>query len=165
MSSKIGLFTGSFDPITNGHLDLIERASKLFDHLYIGIFFNKDKTGLLPIDKRQATIEQALSHLDNVTVLTSHSRLTVDVAKELGVTALVRGLRNAQDLTYEASMDFFNHELAPELETVYLLSKPALSQVSSSRIRELIHFGADISPYVPASVLREMEVQSQHESK
>ena len=160
MSSKIGLFTGSFDPITNGHLDLIRRASQLFDQLYVGVFYNKDKTGLLPIDRRQATIEAALSDFDNVTVITSHSRLTVDVAREIGASAIVRGLRNAQDLSYEASMDYFNHQLAPEIETVYLVSQPDLSQISSSRVRELIHFGADISAYVPDSVVQEMEAMT-----
>ena len=129
MSDKIGLFTGSFDPITNGHVDLIERASRLFDRLYVGIFYNPHKEGFF----------------------------SIDVAKRLGVTTLVRGLRNGQDLDYEAGLHFFNKELAPDLETVFLLSQPAYRYISSSAMRELIAFQQDLSAYVPASVIEELE--------
>lgn len=159
MSSKIGLYAGSFDPVTNGHLDLIKRASQLLDQLYVGIFYNQNKAGFLPLAKRQALLEEVVKDLPNVSVLISHDQLTVDVAESLGATVLVRGLRNGQDLTYEASMDHFNHDLDPELETIYLLAKPELSYVSSSRIRELTHFGADIRPYVPEIVALELEKQ------
>ena len=90
MSDKIGLFTGSFDPITNGHLELIERASKLFDKLYVGIFYNPHKTGFLSIKKvEKKTVEKAVAHLDNIEVLASHDELVVDVARRLGVHVLV----------------------------------------------------------------------------
>ena len=108
MSDKIGLFTGSFDPMTNGHMDLIERASKLFDKLYVGIFYNPHKNGFLPIESRLETVEKAVGHLKNVQVISSHDELVVDVARKLGVHVLVRGLRNAADLQYEASFDFYN---------------------------------------------------------
>lgn len=157
MSNKIGLYAGSFDPVTNGHLDLIKRASQLLDQLYVGIFYNQDKAGFLPLAKRQALLEEVVKDLPNVSVLTSHDQLTVDVAESLGATVLVRGLRNGQDLTYEASMDHFNHDLDPKLETIYLLAQPDLSYVSSSRIRELTYFGADIRPYVPEVVALELE--------
>ena len=123
MSDKIGLFTGSFDPITNGHLELIERASKLFDKLYVGIFYNPHKTGFLSIESRKKTVEKAVAHLNNIEVLASHDELVVDVARRLGVHVLVRGLRNAGDLQYEASFDYYNHQLAGEIETVYLYSR------------------------------------------
>ena len=110
MSDKIGLFTGSFDPITNGHLDLIERASKLFDRLYVGIFYNPHKNGFLPIESRLETVEKAVGHLKNVQVIASHDELVVDVARKLGVHVLVRGLRNAADLQYEASFDTTTNE-------------------------------------------------------
>ena len=157
MSDKIGLFTGSFDPMTNGHLDLIERASKLFDKLYVGIFYNPHKMGFLPIESRKKTVEKAVGHLKNVEVMASHDELVVDVARKLGVQVLVRGLRNATDLQYEASFDYYNHQLASELETIYLHSRPEHVYISSSAVRELLKFGQDISGYVPNTVLEELE--------
>ena len=157
MSDKIGLFTGSFDPMTNGHLDLIERASKLFDKLYVGIFYNPHKMGFLPIESRKKTVEKAVGHLKNVEVMASHDELVVDVARKLGVQVLVRGLRNATDLQYEASFDYYNHQLASELETIYLHSRLEHIHISSSAVRELLKFGQDISRYVPNTVLEELE--------
>ena len=157
MSDKIGLFTGSFDPMTNGHLDLIERASKLFDKLYVGIFYNAHKMGFLPIESRKKTVEKAVGHLKNVQVISSHDELVVDVARKLGVQVLVRGLRNATDLQYESSFDYYNHQLASELETIYLHSRLEHIHISSSAVRELLKFGQDISGYVPNTVLEELE--------
>ena len=157
MSDKIGLFTGSFDPMTNGHLDLIERASKLFDKLYVGIFYNPHKMGFLPIESRKKTVEKAVGHIKNVEVMASHDELVVDVARKLGVQVLVRGLRNATDLQYEASFDYYNHQLASELETIYLHSRLEHIHISSSAVRELLKFGQDISGYVPNTVLEELE--------
>ena len=157
MSDKIGLFTGSFDPMTNGHMDLIERASKLFDKLYVGIFYNPHKNGFLSIESRLKTVEKAVAHLENVQVIASHDELVVDVARKLGVHVLVRGLRNATDLQYEASFDFYNHQLAGEIETVYLHSRPEHVYISSSAVRELLKFEQDISKYVPNVVLEELK--------
>ena len=128
MSDKIGLFTGSFDPMTNGHLDIIERASRLFDKLYVGIFFNPHKQGFLPIENRKRGLEKAL----------------------------VRGLRNAADLQYEASFDYYNHQLSPDIETIYLHSRPEHLYISSSGVRELLKFSQDIAGYVPDSILEEI---------
>lgn len=155
MSDKIGLLTGSFDPITNGHVDIIERASRLFDQLYVGLFFNPLKKGMFPLEQREKMVKQSLSHLKNVTIITSSEELVIEVARRYGVTHLVRGLRNAQDMEYEASFDFYNRALAPELETVYLLAQPHLKFVSSSQVRELIHFQQEIAPYVPQAVITE----------
>jgi len=157
MSDKIGLFTGSFDPITKGHVDLIERASKLLDKLYVGIFYNREKSGFFRIEARERMVKEALQHLDNVEVITSQNELAVTVASRIGAKTFVRGLRNNQDLDYEADMTFFNRELAGELETIFLLSKPAYQHISSSRIRELLAFQQDIAAYVPQSVIKELE--------
>lgn len=159
MSDKIGLFAGSFDPITKGHIDLIERASKLFDCLYVGIFYNLEKKSFFSIEAKEKMIAAALVHLENVKIVTSHDELAVEVARKLGVTTFVRGLRNSQDLDYEGNLNFFNHELAPELDTIFLISKPAYQHLSSSRIRELISFEQDISKYVPESVIKELKKQ------
>ena len=116
--TKIAMFTGSFDPITNGHMDIIARASKLFDELYIGLFYNKNKQGFWDVETRKRILEEVVADLPNVKIITAHDSLAVDVARDLGVTYLVRGLRNATDFDYEANMDYFNKGLAPELETV-----------------------------------------------
>lgn len=156
MSDKIGLFTGSFDPMTNGHLDLIERSSKLFDTLYVGIFDHPHKQGFLPVETRKRGLEGALAHLENVEVLASQDELVVDVARRLGATSLVRGLRDATDLHYEASFDYYNHQLAPDIETIYLHSRPEHLYISSSAVRELFKFGQDLACYVPKSILEEI---------
>ena len=162
MSDKIGLFTGSFDPITNGHLELIERASILFDKLYVGIFYNPHKTGFLSIESRKKSVEKAVAHLENIEVLASHDELVVDVARRLGVHVLVRGLRNAADLQYEASFDYYNHQLSPEIETIYLRSRPEHLYISSSAVRELLKFGQDLAPYVPNSILEEIRNEKKY---
>lgn len=163
MSDKVGLFTGSFDPVTNGHLDLIKRASRLFDKLYVGVFYNQEKQGFFILDRRVQMLEQAVADFDNVEVITSTKELAVEVARKYGVTSLVRGLRNSQDLNYEASMDFFNHQLASEIETIYLMSPPNLQYISSSRMRELLVFKQDISDYVPESVVNYLEKKKKNE--
>lgn len=155
--AKIGLFTGSFDPVTNGHLDVIGRASKLFETLFVGIFYNKDKTGFFSIEERRQMLEESLKAFPNVKVITARDSLVVDIAKRLEVGYLVRGLRNGKDLDYEADLAFYNHKLAADIESVFLLSSPDLVHISSSRIRELLYFHADISDFVPASVVKKVE--------
>ena len=165
MSNKIGLFAGSFDPITKGLVDLIERASKLFDSLYVGIFYNLEKKSFFSIEAKEKMVIDALSHLENVNIVTSHDELAVEVARKLGVTTFVRGLRNGQDLEYERNLNFFNYELAPELDTIFLMSKPNYQHISSSRIRELIAFEQDISKYVPEIVVKELKKQDEKNKK
>lgn len=158
MLDKIGFFAGSFDPVTKGHVDIITRASTLFDTLYVGILYNKDKQGLFRIEERQSMLEEALVDLDNVKIVTAANSLAVDVARQLKATHLVRGLRGSEDLEHEARLDFFNHELAPELETIYLLTRLEMKYVSSTHVRELIHFKSDLlGKYVPVSVVRKVE--------
>ena len=157
MSGKVGLFTGSFDPVTLGHVDLIKRASDLFETLYVGIFYNHAKKGYFPIEVRQSMLEEALADLPNVKVVTISDALAVEVAKTLGVTHLVRGLRNAKDLEYEASLAFYNQYLVDEIETLFLLTAPAYRYVSSSAVRELMHFNSPIADFVPESVVKEVE--------
>ena len=163
--TKIAMFTGSFDPITNGHMDIIARASKFFDELYIGLFYNKNKQGFWDVATRKRILEEVVADLPNVKVITAHDSLAVDVAKDLGVTYLVRGLRNATDFDYEANMDYFNKGLAPEFETVYLIASHEVTPVSSSRVRELIYFEGNISSYVPQAVVKEVEAKRGKQDK
>lgn len=162
LGNKKGLFTGSFDPVTLGHVDLIERASQLFDQLYVGIFYNREKAGDFSIEERQRMLEAAVSHLPNVKVITANNSLVVDIARQLKVTHLVRGLRNGNDLTYEANLEFFNKHLNRQIDTIYLMASNQWQEVSSSRIRELLYFKADISDFVPESVVKEVEKKGGH---
>lgn len=152
--TKIAMFTGSFDPITNGHMDIIVRASKLFDELYIGLFYNKNKQDFWDVATRKRILDEVVADFPNVKVITAHDSLAVDVARDLGVTYLVRGLRNATDFDYEANMDYFNKGLAPELETVYLIASHEVTPVSSSRVRELIYFEGTLAPMFRKQLLR-----------
>lgn len=153
---KIGLYTGTFDPITNGHLDIIHRAEKLFDKLYVGIFNNDKKNPLFTSAERAEIMRQLLLDFDQIEVIVHESDLTVNVAQKLDVTALVRSVRNAQDLDYESAMIYFNHEMTG-VETVLLAASPDLQYVSSSRMKELAHFGVDVSKWVPELVALELE--------
>lgn len=157
MSSKIGLYSGSFDPVTNGHMDIIERASQLFDHLYVGVFFNPDKKGFFDLDMRMRMLEEALEHLDNVSVVSAQDSLAVALAKDLHVTHMVRGLRNPTDFEYESNLEYFNHRLEPTIDTVYFIARNTMSPISSSRVKELVHFKSSIEGLVPQSVIDQLE--------
>lgn len=157
---RIGVFAGSFDPVTKGHLDLIQRAYDLFDQVYVLVAYNPDKAGRFSGPQRQKFIQEAVQDLGLTQVqvrLADTKTATVILAQELGATHLVRGVRNATDLDYEDSLAYFNGQLAPDLDTVVLLSQPQYRYLSSSRVRELLALKQDISPYVPASVLKEVE--------
>lgn len=166
MTPKIGLFTGTFDPLTNGHLDIIKRASKHFDKLYVGIFKNDQKQPLFLTNERVKMLTESLSALTeikNVEVITHERDLTVNIAKKLGVTALVRSVRNTQDLEYEKNMFYFNHEMTG-IETILFIAKPSLEPLNSTRMRELYSFGQDVSQWVPENVARELRKRNE-ESK
>lgn len=156
MTDKIGLFTGTFDPMTNGHVDIIGRASQLFDKLYVGIFKNDAKNPMLPTVQRKKILEKTLKNLGNVEIIVHERDLTVNIAKKLGVTALVRSVRNAQDLEYEKNMIYFNREMTG-IETILLMAKPEFEPISSTRMRELLSFDQDISKWVPEEVLHELK--------
>ncbi|MVX58548.1 pantetheine-phosphate adenylyltransferase [Streptococcus danieliae] len=153
MTLTKGLYAGSFDPLTKGHLDIIERAADLANTLYVGLFVNPQKQGLFTMEERFQILQESLRHLPNVKIILAEDRLLAEVAQELEVAVLFRGLRNPEDFSYEANMDYFNRQLTDGLETLYLMAQPALAPINSSRIRELIHFKRDISDYVPTPVL------------
>ncbi|MGL5042596.1 MAG: pantetheine-phosphate adenylyltransferase [Culicoidibacterales bacterium] len=145
------LYPGSFDPVTNGHLDIIERSVKQFDHLYIGIIDNMQKAPMFTTVQRVMMLEKAVEHLPNVSVVT-FSGLSVDCAHEYGAKALIRGLRAISDFEYELQLASTNRRINPDVETMFLMAKTEFSYVSSSLVKELSAYDADVSFYVPLCV-------------
>jgi pantetheine-phosphate adenylyltransferase len=145
---KIALFPGSFDPFTNGHLDVVRRGVGLFDEVIIAIGTNSSKQRYLPIDWIIAQLEALFADEPRVSVR-SYRGLTTDFARETGARYLLRGLRNTLDFEYENAIAQANRHLNPDLETVFLLTSPTLASVSSTIIREIHRFGGDVAPFVP----------------
>ena len=150
------IFAGSFDPITNGHLDIINRASKLFDELQIGVLINPNKKGLFSLEKRVDLIKSCTSHLNNIKVV-SFEGLLVNYCKNNGIDTLVRGVRNGADIEYELQMAHMNKELNPDIETIILSTTTKYSFISSSLIKEVLNFDADVENLVPNQVLEELK--------
>lgn len=150
----IALFPGSFDPFTNGHLDVAQRAAALADRLIIGVGVNPAKRGLVEPAARVALIEEATAHLEGVEVV-ALSGATMDEARRLGAHLIVKGVRGAQDADFEAPQAAFNLEVGG-IDTWWIPSRPALAHVSSSAVRELVGLKKDISRYVPPAVARHL---------
>ena len=145
------LYPGSFDPITNGHLDVIERAARLFDRVVVAVARNDSKTALFSTEERVALIRSSVTSLTNVEVTSFHG-LLVDFAAATGSQVVVRGLRAVTDFEYEFQMALMNKTLRPELETIFLASREAFTYVSSRVIKEVARLGGDVSRMVPAPV-------------
>ncbi len=148
----IGIYPGAFDPITNGHLDIIERARNLFDELYVAIGENPQKKTTFDLSTRLVMIRESLCDKPDVKVM-SFSGLLVDAAREVGAQAIVRGLRAITDYEMEVQMAIMNRTLDSSVDTVILVSDHHWSFISSSIIKEIHQFGGDISPFVPKPVL------------
>ena len=148
---RIGVFPGSFDPLTSGHYDLIERAAALVDCLYVAVLKNSDKTPLFTLKQRKEMIESATALLPNVKV-EAFEGLLVDFARQKGASVLFRGLRNQLDYEQETMLATVNHRLAPEIQTVCLFSKPEWTFLSSSIVKEMLRYGQDIRGLVPAQI-------------
>ncbi|MFI0940005.1 pantetheine-phosphate adenylyltransferase [Streptomyces sp. NPDC021020] len=142
---------GSFDPVTNGHLDIIARASRLYDVVHIAVMINKSKQGLFEVDERIALIEEVTADLDNVVVESFHG-LLVDFCKQRDIPAIVKGLRAVSDFDYELQMAQMNIGLSG-VETLFVPTNPAYSFLSSSLVKEVAQWGGDISHLVPGPVL------------
>jgi pantetheine-phosphate adenylyltransferase len=152
--STVAVVPGSFDPVTLGHLDVIERAAGLFDEVHVVVVHNPGKAALFPIAQRVTLLEQSLSQAKiagNVVVTSWSVGLLVDYCTDVGATVLVKGVRSQVDVTYETPMAIVNRNLAG-IETVFLLPDPAHAHVSSSLVRQVASLGGDVSPYVPAAV-------------
>ncbi len=148
---KIAVFPGSFDPITIGHVDLIKRAQPLFDKIYVAIGENTKKKYLFETEKRIEWLNQVFSGYANVEI-GSYRGLTVDYCRETGARYLIRGLRNASDFDYEKTISQLNHIIGDQIETVFFISRPEYSHISSTIVREIIKGGADASPFLPPNI-------------
>lgn len=149
------LYPGSFDPLTLGHLDLIERGVRLFDHVTVAVLLNPGKQPCFPIDQRLQQIREATEHLQGVEVA-SFDGLTVDFAQRCGAEVILRGLRALSDFEYELQIAHTNHSLAPRLETLFLATAVGYSFLSSSVVKEVARFGGDVSHMVPTGVARDL---------
>ena len=145
---KIGYYPGTFDPITNGHLDIITRGAALFDKLYVSVSCNPEKNPLFSIEERVFLIKKVLKDIKNVEVVTSDI-LTVEHCKILGASHILRGLRAVTDYDYEFQLTNFNREISSEIDTVFLMTQGKYSFLSSSSVRELAEFGGDVQKFVP----------------
>ncbi len=150
------IYPGSFDPITYGHLDVIERSSKMFDELIIGVLNNTSKNALFPVSNRVKMISELIADFDNVKVM-SFDGLLVDFAKQTEANIIIRGLRMVTDFEYEMQIAQSNKVQMPELETVFLTTDLKYSYLSSSVVREFASFGGDIDKFVPPSVKMAVE--------
>jgi len=150
---KIVVFPGSFDPITVGHVDIVKRALPLFDKIIVAVGINSLKKYLFPLDQRLDWLRQVFAEYPNVEV-DYFENLTADYCKRIGARYLLRGLRNASDFDYEKTISQLNHIIGGGIETVFLISQPEFSHISSTIVREIIVGGADATPFIPAEVTR-----------
>ncbi|WP_166987478.1 pantetheine-phosphate adenylyltransferase [Canibacter zhoujuaniae] len=153
--TSIAVVPGSFDPVTFGHLDVIERAATIFDEVHVVVVHNPDKKPLLSLTSRIDLIRTAVEKFDTaakIVVTGWQDGLLVEYCKQVGATVLVKGVRNQQDIGYETQMVLMNRSLAG-IETMFVLPDPAFSAVSSSLVRQVFHLGGDVSEYVPQHVI------------
>jgi pantetheine-phosphate adenylyltransferase len=149
------LYPGTFDPPTNGHIDLIQRGARIFSHLTVAILQNPVKNPLFTVEERAEMIREATSTLTNVSVAT-FSGLMVEFARREGATAVLRGIRAISDYEYEFQMALMNRRLAPEIETVFLQPAGRYSFIRSSMVKEVFSFGGDVAELVPPNVLKRL---------
>lgn len=149
----IAIYPGSFDPITNGHIDILKSGAEIFDKVIIAVSYNAQKQGFLPIETRVKLIEECTKDFHNVEV-DSFEGLTVDYARKRGASVLLRGLRTSFDFEYELQLSQTNLALYKDIKTVFLITKPEYNFISSSCVREILMNKGDITNFVPESVCR-----------
>lgn len=153
---RTAIYPGSFDPLTNGHVNIVERGLRLFDKLVVAIASNPRKTPMFSVEERKSILEEALGHDPRVEV-DAFEGLLVDYCNQRGVTVILRGLRAVSDFEYELMMANMNRKLAPDIETIFMMTGEEHFYISSKFVREVIKFGGDVSELVPDSVSRRLE--------
>ncbi len=149
---KTALFPGSFDPITKAHVDILKRSMPLFDKVYVGIGVNSTKQSLLSVDKRLEMISAVFEGEDKLEMIT-YEGLTVNFCKKIGASYMIRGIRTVSDFEYEKAIAQMNHALIPEIESIFILSKPGYSAISSTIVRDILRYGGDVSQFVPSAAI------------
>ena len=149
---RIGLYPGTFDPITFGHIDIVERAAALFDKVILGVAESQSKNPLFSVDERIQLIEEIFKNNPKIDVLGYSKKLTVDLARDNNAIAIIRGLRAVADFEYEFQLATMNRSLAPDIESIFFTPKDTLIYVSSSLVKEIATFGGDVSRFVPPNV-------------
>ena len=151
MNKRIAVFAGTFDPVTMGHVDVVRRAAPLFDEIIIAIGVNTAKKTLFSLEKRTEWLERTFSDLSNIRIK-HYEGLTVNFCESMGAKYLLRGLRNGTDFDYEAHIAQLNKSLDSKIETVFMMTSPEFSFISSTLVRDLVIHQGDYQPYVPNSV-------------
>lgn len=159
----VALFPGSFDPITNGHVETAKKAAQIFDKVYVVAMTNTSKHYLFTAKERADFIRDALKDIPNIEVLDKPDMLTVNLAHELHASAIVRGVRNSADFRYEQEIAGINKRLAPDINTVLLFSSPENSFVASSMIKELARFDEDVHQFLPEKAAKALRKKLNHE--
>jgi pantetheine-phosphate adenylyltransferase len=158
---RVGLYPGSFDPVTHGHVDIVRRAAHLVDRLVIAIGTHHDKDPLFTAKERvkltSEVLEPVAREVGLELAVTTYDNLTVDAAKAVRATIIVKGLRNADDFDYEMQMAGMNHALAPGIETVFLAASPDTRHIAASLVRQIAAMGGDVSPFVPPLVAKALQ--------
>ena len=152
MSKKIALYAGSFDPMTNGHLDVLNAAFGMADHVIVAIGVHPGKTPLFSFEQRASLIRAALPDADNQLSVVSFDGLVVEAAAEAGANLIIRGIRDGTDFDYEMQMAGMNAAMAPELQTVFVPAKPASRFITATLVRQIATMGGDVSSFVPEAV-------------
>ena len=148
---RIAIYPGSFDPVTNGHLDVVQRAAKLFDRVIVAVAKNESKAPLFTLEERQALVKKAVTHLPHVTT-DAFDGLPVEYAAARKAGAIVRGLRAVSDFEFEFQLALMNRKLDENIETIFMMPKDTYTFLSSRIVKEIARFGGDVSAFVPAHV-------------